>query len=56
MVIVVPRIGLQATRQPRMRVLYKVILPQVQNPEQSGQTFRFKADTHSGGKRTPVPI
>jgi hypothetical protein len=27
----------------------------MQNPEQSGQVFRFKADSHSGAKRTPVP-
>ncbi|MCF8363737.1 MAG: hypothetical protein K9G70_14055 [Prolixibacteraceae bacterium] len=28
----------------------------MQNPEQSGHPFRFKADSHSGAKRTPIPF
>ena len=28
----------------------------LQIPDQNGHPFRFKADSHSGGKRTPVPI
>ncbi|MCF8363148.1 MAG: hypothetical protein K9G70_11050 [Prolixibacteraceae bacterium] len=31
-------------------------LEPLQNPEQSGHPFRFKADSHSGAKRTPIPF
>ncbi len=40
------------TKNIRIQVVFKG----VQNPEQSGHPFRFKADSHSGAKRTPIPF
>jgi len=34
----------------------KSIYDSLQNPEQTGHPFRFKADTRSGAKRTPIPF
>ena len=32
----------------------EVVLVKLQNPEENGHPFRFKADRYSGAKRTPI--